>query len=53
MKSINDLELDYRYVVSTRMCRSCGKKLHKVTDGIFLYKLSCDIDKSAQMIFVA
>jgi hypothetical protein len=27
--------------------------LHKVAEGIFLYKLSCDIVKSAYMIFVA
>jgi hypothetical protein len=29
------------------------QNLYKVTEGIFLYKLSCDIDKYAYMIFVA
>jgi hypothetical protein len=29
------------------------QNLHKVTEEIFLYKLSCDIVKSAYMIFVA
>jgi hypothetical protein len=28
-------------------CLGSVQKLHKVTEGIFLYKLSCDIDKSA------
>jgi hypothetical protein len=27
--------------------------LHKVTEGIFLYKLFCDIGRSSYMIFVA
>jgi hypothetical protein len=27
--------------------RLCATNLHKVTEGIFLYKLSSDIDKSA------
>jgi hypothetical protein len=28
-------------------CLGLCQKLHKVTEGIFLYKLSSDIDKSA------
>jgi hypothetical protein len=39
------LELDFGYVVGTSLFRFCA--LHKVVEGIFLYKLSCDIDKSA------
>jgi hypothetical protein len=39
--------------MSTSMCRSCAKKLHKVTEEIVLNNLYFIIEKSAKMNFIA